>query len=386
MAILPHSLLPGPEAQAHSDRLRATIDEAIREAGGWIDFSRFMSLALYAPGLGYYSAGAVKLGAAGDFVTAPEMTPLFARTLARPVVHTLQALQGQAPEVLELGAGTGRLACDLLTALAERDAVPERYRILEVSPDLRARQEATLSSLPRALRARVEWCEHWPDAICGALVANEVLDALPVHRVGWRGAAGWVEIGVALGNGEWVQHERPLGNPRLLERLPDPSGWPVPYDTEISLAATDLVTTVGQTLRAGRVWFIDYGFPAREYYHPQRAGGTLMCHIRHHAHPDPLAFPGLQDITAHVDFTAVAQAALAVGLAVDDYGSMASWLIAEGIVEELGRLSPDQPAHYLPAASAVHRLLSPAEMGELFKVLVLRPGTGREPLPPSLAG
>ncbi|MDE2344552.1 MAG: SAM-dependent methyltransferase [Betaproteobacteria bacterium] len=386
MAILPHSLLPGPEAQAHSDRLRATIDEAIREAGGWIDFARFMSLALYAPGLGYYSAGAVKLGAAGDFVTAPEMTPLFARTLARPVAETLRALQGQEPEVLELGAGTGRLAGDLLTALAERNALPTRYRILEVSPDLRARQEATLSTLPGALRARVEWCERWPEAICGALVANEVLDALPVHRVGWRGEAGWVEIGVALGNGQWVLRERPLGNPRLSERLPDPAGWPVPYDTEISLAANDLVATVGQTLRAGRAWFIDYGFPAREYYHPQRAGGTLMCHIRHHAHPDPLVFPGLQDITAHVDFTAVAQAALGAGLAVEAYGSMASWLIAEGIVDELGRLSPDEPARYLPAASAVHRLLSPAEMGELFKVLVLRPATAPASLPASLAG
>ncbi len=386
MAILPHSLLPGPEAQVHSDRLRAVIDQAIRAAGGWIDFAGFMSLALYAPGLGYYSAGAVKLGAAGDFVTAPEMTPLFARTLARPVADTLAALHAAQPEVLELGAGTGRLACDLLLALAERDVVPERYRILEVSPDLRARQEVTLASLPERVRKRVQWCEHWPESFCGALVANEVLDALPVHRVGWRGAQGWVEIGAALEGGRWIPAERPLDNPRLLERLPDPAGWPVPYDTEIGLAAADLVATVGQSLRAGRAWFIDYGFPAREYYHPQRVGGTLMCHIRHHAHPDPLVFPGLQDITAHVDFTAVARAAAGAGLEVEAYASMASWLIAEGIVEELGRLPPEDAGRYLPAAAAVHKLLSPAEMGELFKVLVLRPGTGREPLPASLAG
>ena len=386
MAILPHSLLPDPEAQAHSDRLRAVIDKAIHAAGGWIDFADFMSLALYAPGLGYYSAGAVKLGAAGDFVTAPEMTPLFARTLARPVADTLVALRAEGPQVLELGAGTGRLARDLLLALAERDVVPARYRILEVSPDLRARQEALLASLPESLRMRVEWCERWPESFCGALVANEVLDALPVHRVGWRGAGGWVETGVALEGGRWEPAERPLHNPRLRERLPYPDGWPVPYDTEISLAATDLVATVGQTLRAGRAWFIDYGFPSRELYHPQRAGGTLMCHIRHHAHPDPLVFPGLQDITAHVDFTAVAQAAIAAGLGVESYGSMASWLIAEGIVEELGRLPPEDAGRYLPAAAAVHKLLSPAEMGELFKVLVLRPGTGRELLPASLAG
>ena len=385
MAILPHSLLPGPDAQAHSDRLRATIDEAIREAGGWIDFARFMALALYAPGLGYYSAGAAKLGPAGDFVTAPELTPLFARTLARPVAQTLADLPPQERIVLELGAGSGRLACDLLEALARQGTLPARYRILEVSPDLRARQQEAVEALSGALRERVEWCERWPEPFCGALVANEVLDALPVHRVGWRGAAGWVEIGVALAQGRWVWRERPLGDPRLRARLPDPSGWPVPYDTEIGLAATDLMEAVGRSLRAGRAWFIDYGFPAREYFHPQRTGGTLMCHIRHHAHTDPFAFPGLQDITAHVDFTAVARAAAGAGLAVADYGTQAAWLIGAGIMQELERISPDDARRYLPAAAAVQKLLSPAEMGELFKVLVLRPDPGGASLPGALA-
>lgn len=385
MAILPHSLMPGPEARAHSDRLRAEIDRAIGEAGGWLDFAGFMAQALYAPGLGYYSAGAAKLGPGGDFVTAPEMTPLFARTLARPVAQTLAGLKGEDPVVLELGAGTGRLACDLLQALAAEGALPSRYRILEVSPDLRARQQAAIGSLPDPLRERVEWCERWPEVFSGALVANEVLDALPVHRVGWRGAAGWVEIGVIRAGDGWAWSERPLGNPRLRARLPDPAGWSAAYDTEIGLAATDLVATVGRTMRAGRAWFIDYGFPAREYYHPQRAMGTLMCHIRHHAHPDPLVFPGLQDITAHVDFTAVAQAALGAGLAVEAYDTQAAWLIGAGIVEALGRLSPEDARTYLPQAAAVQKLLSPAEMGELFKVLVLRPGVGEGSLPRVLA-
>jgi len=376
--ILPHPLHPEPEALAHSARLRSEINRVIRQSEGWIDFSRFMALALYAPGLGYYSAGSVKLGGSGDFVTAPEMTPLFAQTCARAVAQTLDELRGQHPEVLELGAGSGRLARDMLLALAEQGTLPERYLILEVSADLRERQEALLSSLPAPLRARVAWCSTWPEALTGVLIANEVLDALPVHRVGWRGEA-WVEMGVALAGEDWVWQERPLTDARLLDMLPATAGLPVPYDTEICLDAAALMANLARTLQGGRAYFIDYGFPAREYYHPQRHEGTLMCHIRHHAHGDPFAYPGLQDITAHVDFTAVAHAALHHGLALEGYGTMASWLIDTGLLEVLEAIPVTDEVHYLPAVSAVQKLLSPAEMGELFKVLVLGRGQTSAP-------
>ncbi len=371
--ILPHPLHPGPEALAHSARLREEINRILRASGGWIDFSHFMAQALYAPGLGYYSAGSVKLGGGGDFVTAPEMTPLFARTWARAVAETLQTQPCRQPEVLELGAGSGRLAHDLLLALDELGVLPERYLILEVSADLRARQETLLATLPASLRARVTWCTAWPESLTGVLIANEVLDALPVHRVGWRGDH-WVALGVALAGEDWVWQERPLTDARLMALLPDATGLPVPYDTEICPAAVDLMANLAHSLQAGRAYFVDYGFPAREYYHPQRADGTLMCHIRHHAHGDPFAWPGLQDITAHVDFTAVARAALQHGLGLEDYRTMASWLIEAGLLDVLADIPVTDEARYLPAVSAVQKLLSPAEMGELFKVLVLGRG------------
>lgn len=373
LPILPHPLHPEPEALAHSARLRSEINRVIGQSDGWIDFSHFMALALYAPGLGYYSAGSVKLGGSGDFVTAPEMTPLFAQTWARAVSQTLDELCGARPDVLELGAGSGRLARDVLLELAQRGTLPERYLILEVSADLRARQETLLSTLPAPLRARVAWCSTWPETFTGVLIANEVLDALPVHRVGWRGDS-WVEMGVALVDEDWVWQERPLTDSRLVSMLPATVGLPVPYDTEICPAAAALMANLGRSLQAGRAYFMDYGFPAREYYHPQRHEGTLMCHIRHHAHGDPFAYPGLQDITAHVDFTAVARSALHQGLALEDYGTMASWLIDAGLLEVLASIPVTDEARYLPTVSAVQKLLSPAEMGELFKVLVLGRG------------
>jgi SAM-dependent MidA family methyltransferase len=373
--ILPHPLQPEPEALAHSARLRSEINRVIRQSGGWIDFSRFMALVLYAPGLGYYSAGSVKLGSGGDFVTAPEMTPLFGQTWARAVAATLDGLRGQHPMVLELGAGSGRLARDLLLALAALGTLPERYLILEVSADLRERQEALLATLPAALRARVDWCSAWPAALTGVVLANEVLDALPVHRVGWR-QEGWVEMGVTLEGEDWAWQQHPLTDARVAALLPPTDGLPVPYDTEVCPDAAALMASLAHSLKAGRAYFIDYGFPAREYYHPQRHEGTLMCHVRHHAHGDPFAYPGLQDVTAHVDFTAVARAALDHGLVLEDYGTMARWLLDAGLLEVLGAIPVTDEARYLPAVSAVQKLLSPAEMGELFKVLVLGKGQG----------
>ncbi len=387
--ILPQSLQPDAMALAHSVALRHHIDQAIDQAGGWIDFAQFMQLALYAPGLGYYSAGAVKLGSAGDFITAPELTPLFAQTLARHVGSVLATLdRGVTPltpgrenvdtgqrVILELGAGTGRLAHDLLRALEQQEELPEQYLILELSPDLRARQQHTLSVLAPHLRQRVRWCEHWPEQITGVVLANEVLDAMPVHRLRW--AQGrWEELGVSrhTDSGHWFECPHPLTNPRLRQALPRVRDWCGTYDTEVNLAAQGLMVSLARSLHQGEALFIDYGFPAREFYHPQRNTGTLMCHYRHHAHTNPFCYPGLQDITAHVDFTGLAQVANSHGLAVMDYQTQAAWLIQEGITALLGAMDPEAVRHYLPAVAAVQKLLSPAEMGELFKVLVLGRG------------
>lgn len=381
-SILPQSLQPDAVALAHSAALRHLIDQRIDHCGGWIDFSQFMQLALYAPGLGYYSAGAVKLGPAGDFVTAPELTPLFAQTLANHVGPVLRALSNpgggpdpEAPVILELGAGTGRLALDLLQALERQKALPARYLILELSPDLRARQLATLAGLPPPVLQRVQWCERWPEQIRGVVLANEVLDAMPVHRLRWD-QGRWEELGVARQphTGQWIQVARPLQHARLARALPRVREWCGTYDTEVNLAAQDLMATLAGSLLQGQALFIDYGFPAREFYHPQRNTGTLMCHYRHHAHTDPFCYPGLQDITAHVDFTALARVAGTLGLMVLAYQTQAAWLIQNGITTLLAEKDPQAPSEYLPAVAAVQKLLSPAEMGELFKVLVLGRG------------
>ncbi len=393
-SILPQSLQPDAVALAHSAKLRHLIDKSIEQSGGWIDFAQFMQLALYAPGLGYYSAGSVKLGSAGDFVTAPELTPLFAQTLANHVGPVIRALytaprpsaglpaehnqpipSADVPVILELGAGTGRLALDLLQALGQQEALPERYLILELSPDLRARQQATLAALPPAILHRVQWCAHWPQQITGVVLANEVLDAMPVHRLRWE-QGHWEELGVSRHplTGHWVHTARPLIHERLRQALPQVRDWRGTYETEVNLAAQEVMGTLAHSLRQGQALFFDYGFPAREFYHPQRNTGTLMCHYRHYAHTDPFCYPGLQDITAHVDFTALARVAGAHGLAVLDYQTQAAWLIQNGITTLLAQKDPQAVRQYLPAVAAAQKLLSPAEMGELFKVLVLGRG------------
>ncbi|WP_200874302.1 class I SAM-dependent methyltransferase [Ferrovum myxofaciens] len=367
------ALLPSVAARDHSQQLIWHINDAIDKAGGWIDFADFMNLLLYAPRLGYYAAGAVKLGPAGDFTTAPEMTSLFARTLAHPIARTLRELDPQKTTILELGAGTGQLAQDLLKALEQQDSLPKRYAILEVSTDLRERQQENIRQLPPDLQRRVEWLEHWPAELEGVVLANEVLDALPVQRLRWQNGQ-WHQWGVAVTKEGWHWQTRPLpANSPLLEGMPDMTGYPEPYDTEVGLAAEGLMTLLGQTLKAGQAFFIDYGFPAREFIHPQRSGGTLMCHYRHHAHGDPFLYPGLQDVTAHVDFTRVARAARRAGLQIETWQTQAAWLIEEGILHELEKVHGETSADYR-AVSAVQKLLSPAEMGELFKVLVLGQG------------
>jgi SAM-dependent MidA family methyltransferase len=366
IAGLPH---PDPIAIAHGNRVDAHLRAAIGEAGGWISFARYMDLALYAPGLGYYAAGACKLGAAGDFTTAPEMTPLFGAALAAQVGAILDGTGRR--EIVELGAGTGRLAADLLRALARRDALPSRYAILEVSPDLRARQRATLERHAPDQLPRVEWLSALPATIDGAIVANEVLDAIPVHIVARR-AGSYVERGVIedRSRGVLAFEERPA--PASLATLAAARFPPaIDYLSELNPAAEALVEELGRRLVAGAALFIDYGFPRSEYFHEQRDEGTLLCHHRQHVHDDPLHLPGLSDITAHVDFTAIAEAAERAGLVVAGFAAQAPFLLGCGILDLLAAAGAADTPAYLKAAAAVQRLLSPAEMGELFKVLAV---------------
>jgi len=358
--------LPNPEAQAHSDRLRDFIHQDIAAHGGWIPFSRFMELTLYAPGLGYYSAGARKFGAAGDFVTAPEISPLFGRTLARQVAEIMVQ---SAPHIIELGAGSGKLAADVLGELEKLGVLSESYSILEVSADLRERQQALLQERVPHLLNRVHWLDALPDNISGALIANEVLDALPVHLVHWKDG-GILERGVASEGKSFAWQERLIENTALLQaaqQINVPDG----YLSEISLAARGLVGSLCERLGKGVLLFIDYGFGAGEYYHPQRAQGTLMCHYRHHAHDDPFSLPGLQDITAHVDFTAVAESAIDSGAHLIGYTTQAHFLINCGITELLQDTAPENLHGYIPLSAQLQKLTSPAEMGELFKVIAL---------------
>ncbi|HSD61487.1 MAG TPA: SAM-dependent methyltransferase [Burkholderiales bacterium] len=367
--------LPTPDAAAldHSARLRRLIEADIRAAGGWIPFARYMELALYAPGLGYYSAGARKLGAEGDFFTAPEITPLFGHTLARQAAQVLAATRG---DIFELGAGTGKLALQLLLELERLEALPAAYSILEVSAELRERQQAWLRATAPHLLSRVRWLERLPERISGLVLANEVLDALPVHAVAWRDT-GLFERGVAVENSAFAWSERPLA-PGALRSAAEKLRLSGGYLSEIGLAGRGLVASLARALVRGAILFLDYGFGRAEYYHPQRAQGTLMCHYRQLAHDDPFSHVGLTDITAHVDFTAVAESALARGAQLLGYTTQGHFLVNCGITELLARVPPTDPT-YLALAVGVQKLLSPSEMGELFKVMALGKGLA-EPL------
>ncbi|MSP98671.1 MAG: class I SAM-dependent methyltransferase [Betaproteobacteria bacterium] len=377
---------PSAEALAHSARLGDHIRAQIAAAGGWLAFSRYMELALHAPGLGYYSAGARKLGRDGDFITAPEMTPLFGHALARQVAD-LFALT--PPALLEVGAGSGALAASLLEALEKLGALPEQYMMLELSADLRERSRDTLAARVPHLAGRVAWLDRLPPSFSGVMIGNEVLDAMPadVFRVGTHG----IEEGGVMAEGDRLAWSfRPA--PAALTATVKPLALAPGYQSEVSLAAAGFVRSLASMLEQGVAIFIDYGFPRREYYHPQRSEGTLMCHYRHRAHADPFFLPGLQDITAHVDFTAVAESAAAGGLQVLGYATQAQFLINCGITDLLAQQLPQGDARsspgqrgYLAASNAAQRLLSPAEMGELFKVIALGRGVAM-PLPGFLQG
>lgn len=359
---------PSAEAAAHSERVRWRIAHEISCAGGWIGFDRYMELALYAPGLGYYTAGAHKIGdslAGGDFVTAPEISPLFGRALAAQVAQVLaQVAPGRPGRILEFGAGTGRLALDLLETLAKRNVPVGRYEIVEVSADLRARQRDLLARWP------VVWLDAPPRDFEGVIIANEVLYVLPV-RLFVKHDDGFHERGVASDDGVFRFAEQRADDvlaAAAFEIEADRDPFAAGYVSEIGFVARAWTAELARILVRGVALLIDYGFPRREYYHPQRRMGTIMCHYRHRAHDDPFWWPGLNDVTAHVDWTALAQAAQAGGLDVLGYAAQSRFLLNCGLLELLA-------ADHTPARSgAVQRLLSEAEMGELFKVLAVGRG------------
>jgi SAM-dependent MidA family methyltransferase len=359
--------VPDPDALAASQALQRLIAAEIEQQGGSIAFSRFMELALYAPRLGYYSGGASKLGAAGDFTTAPEITPLFGATLARAAAAIIAQ---SAPDIIEFGAGTGRLARDVITALEKQGVALNSYTIIELSGELRARQQEALADLPQ-----VRWLDAMPETFSGVVLANEVLDAMPVELV-IRTAGGWMRQMVTVEDGAFAFVQEALA-PELYEQLirqvPEHEHMLEGYVTELHPVGAGFMGSLAQMFAGGRgaAILLDYGFPAHEYYLDQRLGGTLMCHYRHHAHPDPFYLPGLQDITAHVDFTAMALAAQDAGLPVLGYMSQAAFLLVAGIGELLLEYDPEQAISYLPHSRAVQKLVSPAEMGELFKVLIV---------------
>jgi SAM-dependent MidA family methyltransferase len=372
---LAHLPPPPAEAQALSDRLISVINDEISAGDGWLSFTRFMELALYAPGLGYYSAGSRKFGPAGDFVTAPELSPLFGRCLARQLAELIER---GFTDILEIGAGSGTLAADLLSELGNLGCPLQNYFILEISADLRQRQRTLLAGRAPQQISKVKWLDVLPAQFSGIIIGNEVLDAMPAQLIRTR-AGELEESGITLAKNSDDAHfkcdYRPAGGALLNAarklQLPDD------YETETHLAARALVASLGRILKRGAILFIDYGFPAHEYYHPQRSRGTLMCHYRHHAHPDPLCMIGLQDITVHLDFSAIKTSAAAAGLELLGYATQAQFLINCGITDILGATPATDVQAYAPLAANAQKLLSPAEMGELFKFIALGKGVQR---------
>lgn len=380
----PANDLPSPDAfaQQHSEQLQAAVRAEIDANDGAISFARFMEMALYQPGLGYYSAGSRKFGEAGDFVTAPELSPLFSRCLARQCQQVLTEIG--FGDILEFGAGTGAMASDVLLELERLDCLPGQYFILELSPDLIQRQQQTLAQRAPHLLEKVCWFDGLPaSGFQGVILANEVVDAMPVHLLLFQDG-GIQERHVAYNGRGFVWQDKPLVSTDLQQRiqvleseLGDELFCPG-YLTEINLAQQGWINSLAAMLEKGAALIIDYGFPQHEYYHPDRTSGTLMCHYRHRAHGDPLILVGLQDITAHVDFTALAQAGQDAGLDVMGYTSQAQFLMATGLTEMLAEIDLNDTRRYLEMTEQVKKLTLPNEMGELFKVLAFGRGLTSE--------
>jgi SAM-dependent MidA family methyltransferase len=357
-------------AAEHSTLARNYIKDQIAAAGGWLSFERFMDLALYAPGLGYYSSGARKLGIDGDFTTAPEVSSLFGRCVALQCAEVFRALR--SPSILEIGAGTGRLAADMLARLEGLGQLPENYRILEISADLRERQRTLLTERVPHLLERVAWLDRPPEnPFDGIILANEVLDALPVARFRWH-EQGIEELGVATDAGqfEWAARPASPAMAQACRRLYEASGgWDEGYVSEYcprTLAWTHAVT---HALRTGAVLWFDYGLPRAQYYLPERHDGTLVCHYRHRASGDPFAHVGLQDITAWVDFTSLAEGSREGAFELAGFTTQAHFLAGVGIDQEMRLAAGDDENVFARLANQARQLMLPGEMGERFKAM-----------------
>ncbi len=370
-----HSLheLPPPDeaALAHSQSLLARIKEEISACGGVMDFRRYMELALYAPGLGYYSAGQQRLGEGGDFTTAPEISPLFSRCLARQCAEVLERIGG---DVLEFGAGSGVMAAEVLLELERLGVAPERYAIVELSADLRERQRATLEARAPHLAGRVQWLDRLEgNDFKGVVLANELLDAMPVSCFAIR--AGQVMercVGSTDAGLGWVERKAGETLNAVIEALD--LQLPDGYCSELNPGLAPWMRALGAFVERAAVVLIDYGYPRREYYAAQRSMGTLICHYRHRAHDDVFWYPGLQDITANVDFTAVAEAGEAAGLDLLGYTTQAHFLMSSGLDELFQEALGEDALAQLSLAQQVKTLTLPGQMGERFQVMALGKG------------
>ena len=365
--------LPEPDQAAieHSQALQRRISAGIAMGGGALGFDDYMSLALYAPGLGYYSAGQTRFGRGGDFITAPLVSALFAKTLAGQMAEVLREL-GTA-DVLEFGAGNGQMAFDLLCELDHLGHCPAQYYVVEVSADLRATQAETLAALPCHLRDRVEWLDQLPsEGFSGVIVANEVLDALPVRRF-QRDSNGVSELVVGEENGAlcWRTKRADQALNDAVASIEADLGEPLArgYQSEWCPSLTPWVAELARLLEQGVILLIDYGYPRREFYHPQRHQGTLVCHYRHQAHDNPFFWPGLQDITAFVDFTSVARAGVGAGLALAGFSTQGNFLAGAGIAQILEREAGGDLNRAAELSQQIKPLLFPDEMGERFKII-----------------
>ena len=367
---------PEPAAQKLSAALSSVICEDIADSNGSLPFARYMERCLYEPGLGYYSAGLQKFGSGGDFVTAPEVSPLFGQCIARSCSAVLESLGGG--DILEFGAGSGRLALDLLTELERLDALPLRYLILERSAELRQRQQHALREHSPQLFDRVSWIDVLPGAdFRGVMLANEVLDAMAVERFQWDGeTARLYHVAFDGERFHWQLLDTQDDATQRIAALCAECDLPAGYISEINAGLVAWLQGVGERLQQGLLLLIDYGYPRHEYYHPQHGSGTLMCHYRQRAHDDPFLWPGLQDITAHVDFTAVAEAAVAAGLDVSGYTTQAGFLLDSGLDELLQAAVPGDSMSYMQLAQQAKTLILPGEMGERFKCIALTRGLG----------
>jgi len=371
--------LPVPDefALKLSQNLREKIRLAILENNGSISFEQYMQMALYEPALGYYSAGSSKFGEQGDFITAPELSSIFSRCLAKQCQQVLLEISSGC--ILELGPGTGVMAIDILRELERNNVLPSIYYMLEPSADLRQRQQQRVKNEIPHLEERIIWLEHLPEKMIeGVILANEVIDAMPVKRIVFdheieeyavtceSESSGQIRF-------QWVNKKFDQKSMNIVQELLDTlkETLPTPYTTEINFYLKPWLNSLNDILDKGLILISDYGYPRQEFFHPQRHAGTLICHYRHHAHDDPFLYPGLQDITASVDFTAVAEAAVDIGLHVSGFTTQAHFLIACGLDEIVSDHDSDDVANKVEITHQVSRLTMPGEMGEKFKFIGL---------------